>query len=139
MAELKGSKTQDNLKAAFAGESQANRRYLYFARQADIEGYPDVGGLFRDTAEAETGHAHGHLDYLKQVGDPGTDMPMNDTLENLASAVAGETHEYTDMYPGMAKTARDEGFDEIADWMETLAKAERSHANRFQKALDELG
>jgi len=101
MAQLKGSKTHENLKHAFAGESQANRRYLYFARQADIEGYPDVGGLFRDTAEAETGHAHGHLDYLKQVGDPATDKPIGSTDKNLVAAVAGETYEYTEMYPGM--------------------------------------
>jgi rubrerythrin len=138
MADLKGTKTHDNLKAAFAGESQANRRYLYFAKAADIEGYPEVAGLFRDTAEGETGHAHGHLDYMKQVGDPGTDMPITDVAEMLKSAVAGETHEYTDMYPGMAKTARDEGFGEIADWFETLAKAERSHAGKFQKALGEV-
>ena len=138
MAELNKSETHDNLKTAFAGESQANRRYTYFARQADIEGYPDVGGLFRDTAEAETGHAHGHLDFLKEVADPVTDMPIGDTEKNLASAVEGETYEYTQMYPGMAKTARDEGFEEIAEWMETLARAERSHANRFQKGLDSL-
>ena len=138
MASLKGSKTHDNLKDAFAGESQANRRYLYFAKQADIEGYPDVGGLFRDTAEAETGHAHGHLDYLKQAGDPATGKPIGGTDKNLAAAVAGETYEYTEMYPGMAKAARGEGFAEIAEWFETLAKAERSHAGRFQKALDGL-
>jgi rubrerythrin len=135
---LKGSKTHKNLKDAFAGESQANRRYLYFARQADIEGYPDVGGLFRDTAEAETGHAHGHLDYLKVAGDPATDKPIGRTDKNLAAAVAGETYEYTEMYPGMARSARDEGFGEIAEWFETLAKAEKSHAGRFQKALDGL-
>ena len=138
MPNLSGTKTHENLKAAFAGESQANRRYLYFAKVADVEGYPDVAGLFRDTAEGETGHAHGHMDYLKPVGDPATGEPFGDTQKNLKSAVAGETHEYTDMYPGMAKTARDEGFAEIADWFETLAKAERSHANRFQKALDAL-
>ena len=138
MAELKGSKTHTNLKEAFAGESQANRRYLYFAKVADVEGYPDVAGLFRDTAEGETGHAHGHLDFLKKVGDPATGEPIGDTSLNLKASIAGETHEYTDMYPGMAKSARDEGFDEIADWFETLAKAERSHANRFQKALDTL-
>jgi len=138
MPELKGSKTQNNLKAAFAGESQANRRYLYFAKAADIEGYPEVSGLFRDTAEGETGHAHGHLDYLKKAGDPATDMPIGGVDEMLKSAVAGETHEYTDMYPGMAKTAREEGFAEIADWFETLAKAERSHAGKFQKALDTI-
>jgi len=136
--DLKNSKTFENLKEAFAGESQANRRYLYFAAKADVEGYNDVSAVFRSTAEGETGHAHGHLEYLEQVGDPVTEMPIGSTADNLKSAVAGETYEYTDMYPGMAKTARDEGFDEIADWMETLAKAERSHANRFQKALDTL-
>ncbi len=135
---LKGSKTEENLKAAFAGESQANRRYLYFAQKADVEGYNDVAAVFRSTAEGETGHAHGHLEYLEQVGDPATGKPIGPTDKNLAAAIAGETHEYTDMYPGMAKAARDEGFKEIADWFETLAKAERSHANRFQKALDSL-
>ena len=138
MAKLAGTKTHKNLKEAFAGESQANRRYLYFARQADIEGHPDVGGLFRDTAEAETGHAHGHLDFLKSVGDPATDKPIGSTDKNLVAAVTGETYEYTQMYPGMAKTAREEQLDEIAEWFETLAKAERSHAGRFQKALDTL-
>jgi rubrerythrin len=135
---LKGSKTEKHLKDAFAGESQANRRYLYFANKADVEGHPDIAALFRSTAEGETGHAHGHLEYLEQVGDPATGLPIGPTIDNLKSAVAGETHEYTDMYPGMAKDARSEGFDEIADWFETLAKAERSHANRYQRALDEM-
>ncbi len=135
---LDGTQTHENLKAAFAGESQANRRYLYFAKVADIEGYPDVAGNFRDTADGETGHAHGHLDYLKPVGDPATGLPIGETSENLAAAVAGETYEYTEMYPGMAKTAREEGFDEIADWFETLAKAEKSHAGRFQSLLDNI-
>ena len=138
MATLNGSKTHENLKAAFAGESQANRRYLYFAKQADVEGNPDIAGLFRETAEGETGHAHGHLDYLKPVGDPATDLPIGESTENLKAAIAGETHEYTEMYPGMAKTARDEGFPEIADWFEMLAKAEKSHAGRFQKGLDSI-
>ncbi len=138
MANLKGSKTEQNLKDAFAGESQANRRYLYFAKVADIEGYPDVAGLFKDTADGETGHAHGHLDYLKKVGDPATGKPIGPTELNLAAAVAGETYEYTEMYPSMAKAARDEGFSDIAEWFETLAKAEKSHAGRFQKALDEM-
>jgi len=138
MAQLKGSKTEQNLKDAFAGESQANRRYLYFAKTADVEGYADVAGLFRDTAEGETGHAHGHLDYLKKVGDPATGKPIGSTDKNLAAAVAGETYEYSEMYPSMSKTARDEGFDDVAEWFETLAKAEKSHAGRFQKALDEL-
>ncbi len=135
---LNGTKTHENLKHAFAGESQANRRYLYFARRADIEGYPDIGGLFRDTSEAETGHAFGHLDFLKEVGDPVTGVPIGDTAKNLKSAVAGETYEYTEMYPGFAKVAREEGFEEIAEWFETLARAEKSHAGRFTKGLDTL-
>ncbi|MGH7108841.1 MAG: rubrerythrin family protein [Stellaceae bacterium] len=139
MAHLKGSRTEENLKAAFAGESQANRRYLYFAQKADVEGYNDVSSVFRSTAEGETGHAHGHLEFLEEVGDPVTGTPIGATSDNLRAAIVGETHEYTDMYPGMARTAREEGFEEIAEWFETLAKAERSHAGRFQKALNALG
>ena len=138
MTELKGTQTHENLKAAFAGESQANRRYLWMAKVADVEGYPEIAGNFRETAEGETGHAHGHLDSLKVAGDPATGLPIGDTEQNLASAVAGETYEYTDMYPGFAKTAREEGFDEVADWFETLAKAEKSHAGRFQSLLDNM-
>jgi len=138
MAQLKGSKTEQNLKDAFAGESQANRRYLYFAAKADVEGQNDVAALFRSTAEGETGHAHGHLEYLEAVGDPATGLPFGTSRLNLQAAIAGETHEYTDMYPGMAKSAREEGFPEIADWFETLAKAEKSHAGRFQKMLDSI-
>ena len=78
------------------------------------------------------------LEYLESCGDPATDLPIGSSRNNLKAAIAGETHEYTDMYPGMAKLARQEGFEEIGDWFETLAKAERSHANRFQKALDAL-
>ncbi len=138
MPSLKGTKTEQNLKDAFAGESQANRRYLYFAQKADVEGFNDVSAVFRSTAEGETGHAHGHLEYLEETGDPATGLPIGSTSANLKASVAGETHEYTDMYPSMAKSARQEGFDEIADWFETLAKAEKSHAGRFQKALDGL-
>ena len=135
---LSGSKTEENLKAAFAGESQANRRYLYFAQKADVEGYNDVATVFRSTAEGETGHAHGHLEFLEEVGDPATGEPIGSTEQNLNAAIQGETHEYTDMYPGMAKTAREEGFEEIADWFETLAKAEKSHAGKFQKTLESI-
>ena len=135
---LAGTKSHQNLKEAFAREAQANRRYLYFARIADIEGYPDIGGLFRDTSEAETGHAFGHLDFLKEVGDPCTGVPIGSTEKNLRSAIEGETYEYTEMYPGFAKTARDEGLLELAEWFETLAKAEKSHAGRFNKGLDGL-
>jgi len=122
------------LKAAFAGESQANRRYLYFAQKADVEGLQrrrrrvplPRGGRDRPCAR---------LEYLEETGDPATGKPIGPTGDNLKAAIAGETHEYTDMYPG---TARNEGFEEIADWFETLAKAEKSHAGRFQKALDAL-
>lgn len=135
---LKGSQTEANLKAAFAAESQANRRYLYFAQKADIEGRADLAAVFRSTAEGETGHAHGHLEYLEACGDPITGLPIADAADCLRSAIASETREYTDLYPGMARVARDEGLDEIADWFETLAKAERSHATRFAKALAEM-
>jgi rubrerythrin len=135
MPELVGSKTHENLKEAFAGESQANRRYLWFAQKADVEGYPDVAMLFRSVAEGETGHAHGHLDFLAEVGDPATGEPIGETEANLKSAVAGETYEYTEMYPGFARIARDEGFTFIAEWLETLARAERSHAGRFGQGL----
>ncbi len=138
MPALKGSKTEMNLKEAFAGESQANRRYLYFAQKADIEGYPDVAALFRSVAEGETGHAFGHFDFLKEVGDPVTGEPVGDTTENLKSAIVGETYEYTEMYPGFAKIAREEGFEEISEWMETLARAEKSHAGRFTQGLTSL-
>lgn len=135
---LSGSKTLDNLKAAFAGESQANRRYLYFAKVADVEGFPEIAGNFKETADGETGHAHGHLDYMKSVGDPATGLPIGNTEKNLKSAIAGETHEYETMYPSMSKTAREEGFDDVAEWFETLAKAEKSHAGRFTKMLETL-
>ncbi len=135
MATLKGSQTQDNLKTAFAGESQANRRYLYFAQKADVEGYPDVSALFRSVAEGETGHAFGHFDFLREVGDPVTDHAVGPTEDNLKSAIEGETYEYTEMYPGFARTARDEGFEEVAEWFETLARAEKSHAGRFSEGL----
>ena len=138
MPDLNGTQTHSNLKDAFAGESQANRRYLYFAQKADVEGYPDVAALFRSVAEGETGHAFGHFDFLAEVGDPVTGVAVGATSDNLNSAIEGETYEYTEMYPGFAKTAREEGFEEIAEWFETLARAERSHAGRFQKGLDTL-
>ncbi len=138
MSSLKGSKTEDNLKVAFSVESQANRRYLYFAQKADIEGHNDVAAVFRSTAEGETGHAHGHLEFLEEVGDPASGCLIGDTEDNLKAAIASETVEYSEMYPAMAKVARQEGFKDIADWFETLAKAEKSHAGRFSKALREI-
>ena len=138
MPALEGSKTHDNLKEAFAGESQANRRYLYFAQKADVEGYPDIAALFRSVAEGETGHAFGHFDFLREVGDPATGEPVGSTANNLKSSIAGETYEYTEMYPGFSKTAREEGFEEVAEWLETLARAEKSHAGRFTEGLENL-
>ncbi len=137
MADLEGSKTEANLRAAFAAESEANRRYLYFAQMADVEGHPDAAALFRSVAEGETGHAFGHLDFLSELGDPVTGMPVGATADNLRSAIAGETSD-AEMYPQFAKIAREEGFSEIADWLATLARAEASHASRFGEGLDQL-
>ena len=133
MSDLKGSKTEENLKAAFAGESQANRRYLYFASKADVEGQNDVAAFLDLQLKARLVTLMDTFEYLEEVGDPATGLPIGASRDNLKAAVAGETHEYTDMYPGMAKTARDEGFEEIADWFETLAKAERSMLIDFKK------
>ena len=135
MPSLKGTQTEQNLKDAFAGESQANRRYLYFAQKADVEGFNDVAAVFRSTAEGATGHAHGHLEYLEEVGDPATGNPIGLTDDYLKAAIASEPHEYTDMFPGTARGARQEGFDEIAVWLETLAKAGKSHRKGARRAL----
>ena len=139
MADLRGSKTHENLREAFAREAQANRRYLWFAQRADIEGYPEAAALLRSVAEGETGHAYGLLEYLAEVGDPITAEPIGDTEQNLRSAIAGETYDHTEMYPGFAATARAEGFAEIAEWLETLARAETSHAERFGHGLEWIG
>jgi rubrerythrin len=138
MPSLKGTETEQNLKNAFAGEIQAIRPYLYLAQKAEVEDLNDVVAVFRSIGEGETGHAHGHLEYLEEVGDPATGKPIGLTGDNLKAAIASETHEYTDMLSGIARAARQEGFDEIADWFETLAKAGKSHTGRFQKALDAL-
>ena len=138
MPSLRGTETEQNLRDAVAAESEANRRYRHFAQKAEIEGYDAAAVVFRSTAEGEAGHVHGNLDYLEEMGDPAGGKPIGLTSDNLKATIASETHEYTDRYPGMARVARQEGFDEIADWFETLAKAGRSHAGRFRKALDAL-
>ena len=132
------TKTEQDLKDAFAGESQPNRRYLCFAQKDDVAGFNDLAAVFRSTAEGKSECAHSHLEYLEEVGDPATCKPIGPIADMLKAAIASETHEYTDVYPGMARVARQEGFDEIADWFETLAKAGKSHVGRFQKALDAL-
>lgn len=139
MTELRGSRTEANLRAAFAFESESSRRFLYFAQQADVEGVPEAAALFRAVADGESGHAVGHLDFLADVGDPATGHPMGSTEENLASAAAGERVEGERTYPEFARMARDEGFDEIAEWMESLAGAEQAYAQRFAAALAALG
>jgi rubrerythrin len=138
MPSLKGTKTHENLLEAFARESQANRRYIWFAQKADIEGHPEAATLFRSVADGETGHAHALLEYLAEVGDPASGEPIGETEENLKAAIASETYEYTEMYPEFAKIARDEGLDEIAEWFETLARAEKSHVGRFTEGLAAL-
>ena len=138
MVDLAQSKTIENLRAAFAGESQANRRYTYFSRKADEEGYPEVSALFRAVADGETAHALRHFDFMRKVGDPVTKVAVPDVRGMLESAVKGESYEFTSMYPEFAKTARQEGFEEIAKWFDTLAKAEKAHAGKFKEALDKL-
>ena len=129
MAELKGSKTEKNLLEAFAGESQANRRYLAFAKQAEKEGYTQVAKLFRAAAEAETVHAHAHLRTLGGV---------KSTAENLKEAISGETHEFTKMYPAMIDDAKKEG-GKAAERSFTYAnEVEKVHAALYQKASDNL-
>ena len=138
MQELKGSKTHENLNEAFSRDSQANRRYLYFAQKADIAGYPDVAALFRSVADAETGHAFGHLDFLAEVGDPVTD---DERRRHRGQPAVGHRSRELRMHgdvSGFAKVARDEGFDEVAEWFETLAGAEKSHAGRFTQGLESI-
>lgn len=135
---LKGSKTEQNLKDAFAREAQANRRFFYFASKADVEGYSEIATVFRNTAEDETGHAAGLLEYLEDCGDPVTGSPFGGTVANLKSAIESESVEYETLYPAMAAQAREDGLNDIADWFETLAKSERAHAERFQKLLAAL-
>ena len=136
--EIKGSRTEANLRDAFARESQANRLFLYFAQKAEAEGFPDVASVFRSTAEGETGHAHGLLEYLEPCGAPGSGLPFGCTADNLRAAIEAERADCVGHYPRMARIARDEGFDDIADWFESLAGAEHSHAERFRAALRRL-
>ena len=135
---LKGSKTEKNLREAFAREAQANRRFYYFASKADVEGFPEVARVFKSTAEDETGHAAGLLEYLETCGDPVTGSPIGGTKANLRSASESDHEEHESLYPMMAEVAREEGHDDIADWFETLAKSEKVHAERFRKLLDEI-
>jgi rubrerythrin len=138
MPGLKGTKTEQNLKDAFATESQANQRYLYFKHKAGMEGLNTVSGVFRSIAEAEARHAIGHLEFLAEIGDPATGQFIGPTSDNLKAAIANEADEYAEIYPQYARTARREGFTEIADWFEAVEKNAKSHAEHLKKILDTL-
>jgi len=136
--ELKGSKTKQNIEAAFARTAIANVRYLYYAARAEAEGKSDVCALFRSTANKAAKLAHGHLEYMESDGDPSTGDANDTTVDHLKAALAVETSESADRYPAMAKVAREEELDEIADWFEVLADTEKAHADRFQKVLSSI-
>jgi rubrerythrin len=128
MAELKGSKTEENLKTAFAGDSQAHTKYLYYASKAEKEGYNQIGALFRETALNEKEHAK---IWFKLLHDG--DVPA--TAQNLKDAAAGEYYEWTDKYAGFAKTAKEEGLTTIAALFEMVGKIEKEHEERYKKLL----
>ena len=131
MAELKGSQTEQNLRTAFAGESQAHTKYLYYASKAIKDGYVQIGKLFEETARNEKEHAKIWFKYLH-----GGEVP--DTVTNLADAAAGENYEWTDMYAGFAKTAKEEGFDDIAFLFEKVAAIEKTHEERYRVLLENI-
>ena len=127
--ELKGSKTQANLRAAFSGESEARNKYTYFASVAKKEGYEQIAAIFLETAENEKEHAKIHFKYLQGIGD---------TKSNLADAAAGENYEWTDMYATFAKEAEEEGFKEIAATFRNIAEVEKHHEERYRKLLENV-
>jgi len=129
MSSIKGTKTEQNLKEAFAGESQARNKYTYFAAVAKKEGFEKIAAIFLETADNEKEHAKLHFKHLAGIGS---------TIDNLRAAAAGETDEFTDMYPRMAREAREEGFADIAFLFESIGNIEKSHQKRYQKLLDEL-
>lgn len=129
--ELKGSRTEENLRTAFSGESQAHTKYLYYASKASKDGYVQIGKMFEETARNEKEHAKIWFKLLHDGGVPSTE-------ENLADAAAGENYEWTDMYAGFAKTAREEGFDEIAFLFEKVGAIEKTHEERYRKLLKNI-
>ncbi len=139
MSSLSGTRTEDNLKRALAAESEAATRYLHFAQEAEVDGRPEAASLFRSLAERERGHALGLLELLADDGDPTTGMPVASTDEQLRSAIAAEEAEASGMYPEMVTTAREEGLNEVADWLQRLAEAEGGNAERLRAVLDGEG
>jgi rubrerythrin len=135
---LEGTQTLENLKAAFAGAALKNRRYIYFAQKADVEGLSDAASQFKASAEVGAMHAMGHLEFLEEVADPTTGMPMGDTITNLESAIAGETFGSETMYPEFAEKAREEGFEDIAAWFERVGQAENRQREKFNQILQKI-
>ncbi|OFW47439.1 MAG: rubrerythrin [Actinobacteria bacterium RBG_13_35_12] len=129
MKDLKGTKTEKNLMEAFAGESQARNKYTYFASQAKKEGYEQIASIFLETAENEKEHAKLHFKELAGIGS---------TIDNLKAAAAGENFEWTEMYPRMAKEAKEEGFEKIAKMFEGIAVIEKEHKERYKKLLKNI-
>ena len=129
MADIKGTKTEKNLKDAFAGESQARNKYTYFASVARKEGYEKIAAIFQETADNEKEHAKLHFKLLNGIGT---------TADNLRAAAAGETDEFTDMYPRMAHEAREEGFADIAFLFESIGRIEKHHQERYSALLTEV-
>lgn len=138
MTDLRDSPTHRNLAAAFERESQNATRYLWFAKAADIDGQPEAATLFRSLADAETGHSHALLEHLADLGDPVTGAPIGDTRDNLGAAIAGESQDASVDYPHYAAIARKEGHAAVADWFDTLARAEHNHVERLRATLDAL-
>ncbi len=124
--ELKGSRTERNLEAAFAGESQARNKYTYFAVMAEMEGFEQIAAIFTETAENEREHARREFAFLRNIGD---------TAANLKAAAAGEHYEWTEMYPGFERVAREEGFTEIANFFKEVAEVEEQHEKRYLALL----
>ena len=138
MIEFSKSKTFGNLKTAFAAEAQTNRRYLYFAKAADAEGEVEVSRVLRAIAEIETAHAMREFDFMKPISDPVTQVALPDLKGMIESALKGEIYESTTMYPTFAEEARQEGFDELAEWFDAVAEAEKNHVKEFQEILSKL-
>jgi len=138
LIEFSKSKTFGNLKTAFAAEAQTNRRYLYFAKTADAEGQVEVSRVFRAIAEIETAHAMREFDFMKPISDPVTQVALPDLKGMIESALKGEIYESTTMYPTFAEEARQEGFDELAEWFDAVAEAEKNHVKEFQEILSKL-
>lgn len=136
--DFSGLETHSHLKQAFTKESGISNRYLYFAKIAEIEGSQEAAQLFRDLAESSICNAHGTLDFLKRVGDPDTDLAIGETERNLISAISSETQEYSELYPQMQESARREGFPDIDNWLQTLAKLKKMHVEKLTRALQQF-